>query len=139
MSPVRHSRLVVLRLSALVLISCTVLLFAQLAIAGRQRVIDPVFDRRKRFQEGEHGFQVVVGEALEFAVEHDLVQFASADVSRAHRGHEGRLAVVADARGIGRDIRAREVAPGTAPVPPMRREFTSEIGGPKERAAQRLP
>ena len=98
----------------LVLVPGPVLFLAQLAVGWRQRVVDPVLHWRQGFQIREHGFQIVVGEGFELAVRHDLVQFASAYVSGAHRCDECRFAVIANAGSVGREVDAGDIAPRPA-------------------------
>jgi hypothetical protein len=53
--------------AASVLIVGAVLLLAELTVGGRESVVDAVLHRRESAPIGEDGFQVVVGQVLQFA------------------------------------------------------------------------
>jgi hypothetical protein len=66
--------------------------------------------RLHRPQVRKHRLQIVVSEILEIAEGHDRVQFSRLHVASAHHFDEKRFVVVADARGIGRDVGGADFA-----------------------------
>src|SRR2546427_61274 len=73
---------------------------------AEQAVVHAVHHRLQRAQIGEHRFQVVIGEILEFSKWHDRSKLSSLHVPGAHALDKQSLVVVANACGLRGDIGA---------------------------------
>lgn len=82
---------------------------ADAAVSYRLAFVDAVLDRFGRAQIREDGFQIFVGHVGEIPPWHDGIELSRADFARVNDIQEQSFVVIADARGVGRQVCAGDL------------------------------